>query len=75
MIFLAVWGKRLLFVPPVVLAIGALIYMTQTRQPPNVKTETARALPTDLIEAFGIDLFESAVKIEANPARIVDRVQ
>jgi hypothetical protein len=57
MSFLAVWGKRLLIVPPVALAIGALIYLTQTRQPPKVKSESesARALSVIAAPVFEIE--------------------
>lgn len=53
----AVWGKRLLIVPPVILAIGATIYLTQARQPPKVKTESesARALSVIAAPAFEIE--------------------
>ena len=49
--FLAVWGKRLLIVPPVVLATGALVYLTQTRQPPKVRTESESARALSVIAA------------------------
>ena len=57
MSFLAAWGKRLLIVPPVALAVGALIYLTQTRQPPKVKTESesARALSVIAASIFQIE--------------------
>lgn len=55
--YLTVWGKRLLIVPPILLAIGALIYLTQTRPPPKVKTESesARALSVILAPVFEIE--------------------
>ena len=54
---LTVWGSRLLIIPPIALAIGALIYLTQTRPPPKIKTESesARALSVIAAPVFVIE--------------------
>ncbi|EMI53219.1 efflux RND transporter periplasmic adaptor subunit [Rhodopirellula sallentina] len=55
------WGKRLLIVPPIVLAVVALIYLTQTRPPPKIKTESEAPRALSVIAAPEMEIQPRAV--------------
>ena len=54
--FLATWGKRFLIIPPVLLAVGILIFLTANRTPPQVKPESEQARVLSVIAAPELDV-------------------
>ena len=53
---LARWGKRLLIIPPVLIAVGILIFLTATRAAPKLKTEAELPRVLSVISAPELDV-------------------
>lgn len=71
---LARWGKRLLNIPSILIAVGVLIFLTQNRAAPSerLETETPRALSVIAAPKFDIQPrgvgFGTAIRIKLSKA-------
>ncbi len=55
-IVLVRWGKRLLIVPPILMAVGILIFLTQNRAAPSERTESETSRALSVIAAPKLDI-------------------